>query len=385
MKIVIAPDSFKESLTAKEVCQAIESGFRRVLPDSEFIHVPVSDGGEGTVQSLIDATKGKLVHLAVTGPLGNSIDAFYGLLGDNQTAVIEMAAASGLHHVSLSQRDPKLTTSFGTGQLISHALDQGVKKLIVGLGGSATNDGGVGMMAALGAKFLNKNAQPIALNGIGLKELARIDLSDMNPKVAECEILVACDVDNLLCGSKGASATFGPQKGATDADIRLLDQNLSHYGDLIRQQIGPDVVRKSGSGAAGGMGAAFLAFTHAKLQSGVDIVLETVNLKSKLEGADLVVTGEGRIDWQTVHGKAPMGVASLAKRFDLPVIALAGCVGENYQAAYQCGIDAIFTAVPRALDPPTAFQEASKNLVNLSENVARMWVLNLKGNAQPEK
>ncbi len=385
MKIVIAPDSFKESLTAKEVCQAIESGFRRVLPDSEFIHVPVSDGGEGTVQSLIDATKGKLVHLAVTGPLGNSIDAFYGLLGDNQTAVIEMAAASGLHHVSLSQRDPKLTTSFGTGQLISHALDQGVKKLIVGLGGSATNDGGVGMMAALGAKFLNKNAQPIALNGIGLKELARIDLSDMNPKVAKCEILVACDVDNLLCGSKGASATFGPQKGATDADIRLLDQNLSHYGDLIRQQIGPDVVRKSGSGAAGGMGAAFLAFTHAKLQSGVDIVLETVNLKSKLEGADLVVTGEGRIDWQTVHGKAPMGVASLAKRFDLPVIALAGCVGENYQAAYQCGIDAIFTAVPRALDPPTAFQEASKNLVNLSENVARMWVLNLKGNAQPEK
>jgi glycerate kinase len=257
--------------------------------------------------------------------------------------------------------------------------------LIVGLGGSATNDGGVGMMAALGAKFLNKNAQPIALNGIGLKELARIDLSDMNPKVAKCEILVACDVDNLLCGSKGASATFGPQKGATDADIRLLDQNLSHYGDLIRQQIGPDVVRKSGSGAAGGMGAAFLAFTHAKLQSGVDIVLETVNLKSKLEGADLVVTGEGRIDWQTVHGKAPMGVASLAKRFDLPVLALAGCVGENYQAAYQCGIDAIFTAVPRALDPPTAFQEASKNLVNLSENVARMWVLNLKGNAQPEK
>ncbi len=385
MKIVIAPDSFKESLTAKEVCQAIESGFRRVLPDSEFIHVPVSDGGEGTVQSLIDATKGKLVHLAVTGPLGNSIDAFYGLLGDNQTAVIEMAAASGLHHVPLSQRDPKLTTSFGTGQLISHALNQGVKKLIVGLGGSATNDGGVGLMAALGAKFLNKNAQPIALNGIGLKELARIDLSDMNPKVAKCEILVACDVDNLLCGSKGASATFGPQKGATDADIRLLDQNLSHYGDLIRQQIGPDVVRKSGSGAAGGMGAAFLAFTHAKLQSGVDIVLETVNLKSKLEGADLVVTGEGRIDWQTVHGKAPMGVASLAKRFDLPVIALAGCVGENYQAAYQCGIDAIFTAVPRALDPPTAFQEASKNLVNLSENVARMWVLNLKGNAQTEK
>ncbi|MBD1555667.1 glycerate kinase [Vibrio sp. S9_S30] len=377
MKVVIAPDSFKESLTAKEVCLAIESGLRRVWTDSEFIHVPVADGGEGTVQSLVDATKGHLVHLVVTGPLGNSVDAFYGLLGDNQTAVIEMAAASGLHHVSLSQRDPKLTTSFGTGQLINHALEQGAKKLIIGLGGSATNDGGVGMMAALGAKFLSQNGQPIALNGSGLKELVHIELSGLNPKLADCEILVACDVDNPLCGSKGASATFGPQKGATEADIHLLDNNLNHYGQLIRQQIGRDVLTKTGAGAAGGMGAALIAFTHAKLQPGIDIVLETVDLESQLEGADLVVTGEGRIDWQTAHGKTPMGVASLAKKFDLPVIALAGCIGENYQAAYQCGIDAIFAAVPRALDLPTAFQEAGDNLTNLSENVARMWSMNL--------
>ncbi|GLQ71499.1 glycerate kinase [Vibrio penaeicida] len=377
MKVVIAPDSFKESLTAKEVCLAIESGFRRVWADSEFVHVPVADGGEGTVQSLVDATKGHLVHLAVTGPLGNSVDAFYGLLGDNQTAVIEMAAASGLHHVSLSQRDPKLTTSFGTGQLINHALERGAKKLIVGLGGSATNDGGVGMMAALGAKFSNHNGQPISLNGSGLKELAQIDLSGLNSRLAECEILVASDVDNPLCGSKGASATFGPQKGATEADIRLLDQNLNHYGQLIRKQIGRDVINAAGSGAAGGMGAALIAFTHAKLQPGIDIVLETVGLENQLEGADLVITGEGRIDWQTAHGKTPMGVASLAKKYDLPVIALAGCVGENYQAAYQCGIDAVFAAVPRALDLSTAFQEAGENLTNLSENVARMWSMNL--------
>ncbi|PKF78484.1 glycerate kinase [Vibrio sp. vnigr-6D03] len=377
MKVVIAPDSFKESLTAKEVCLAIESGFRRVWADSEFVHVPVADGGEGTVQSLVDATKGHLVHLAVTGPLGNSVDAFYGLLGDNQTAVIEMAAASGLHHVSLSQRDPKLTTSFGTGQLINHALERGAKKLIVGLGGSATNDGGVGMMAALGAKFSNHNGQPISLNGSGLKELAQIDLTGLNSRLAECEILVASDVDNPLCGSKGASATFGPQKGATEADIRLLDQNLNHYGQLIRKQIGRDVLNAAGSGAAGGMGAALIAFTQAKLQPGIDIVLETVGLENQLEGADLVVTGEGRIDWQTAHGKTPMGVASLAKKYDLPVIALAGCVGENYQAAYQCGIDAVFAAVPRALDLSTAFQEAGENLTNLSENVARMWSMNL--------
>ncbi|BDU38267.1 glycerate kinase [Vibrio nigripulchritudo] len=377
MKVVIAPDSFKESLTAKEVCQAIESGFRRVWADSEFVHVPVADGGEGTVQSLVDATQGKLVHLAVTGPLGNSVDAFYGLLGDNQTAVIEMAAASGLHHVSLSQRDPKLTTSFGTGQLINHALEHGARKLIIGLGGSATNDGGVGMMAALGAKFLNQNGQPIALNGGGLSELSHIDLGDLNTKLAECEILVACDVDNPLCGTKGASATFGPQKGATEADIRLLDNNLNHYGQLIRQQLGRDVLSKEGAGAAGGMGAALLAFTDAKLQPGIDIVLETVNLKDQLHNADLVITGEGRIDWQTAHGKTPMGVAVLAKQFDLPVIALAGCVGENYQAAYQCGIDAVFAAVPRALDLSTAFQEAGTNLTNLSENVARLWSVNL--------
>lgn len=377
MKVVIAPDSFKESLTAKEVCLAIESGFRRVWADSEFVHVPVADGGEGTVQSLVDATKGHLVHLAVTGPLGNSVDAFYGLLGDKQTAVIEMAAASGLHHVSLSQRDPKLTTSFGTGQLINHALERGAKKLIVGLGGSATNDGGVGMMAALGAKFSNHNGQPISLNGSGLKELAQIDLTGLNSRLAECEILVASDVDNPLCGSKGASATFGPQKGATEADIRLLDQNLNHYGQLIRKQIGRDVLNAAGSGAAGGMGAALIAFTQAKLQPGIDIVLETVGLENQLEGADLVVTGEGRIDWQTAHGKTPMGVASLAKKYDLPVIALAGCVGENYQAAYQCGIDAVFAAVPRALDLSTAFQEAGENLTNLSENVARMWSMNL--------
>ncbi|ENM5894346.1 glycerate kinase [Vibrio mimicus] len=375
MKVVIAPDSFKESLTAKQVCDAIQAGLARVWNDAKFVAIPVADGGEGTVQSLVDATQGRIVEVKVMGPQGKRVEAFYGMLGDNQTAVIEMAAASGLHHVPIAQRDPKLTTSFGTGELIHHALDQGVTKLIIGLGGSATNDGGVGMLAALGARFTNADGEPIQLTGGGLRELANIDLSDFDPRLQHCDLLVACDVNNPLCGDKGASAVFGPQKGATPDDVRLLDGALQQFGLLTEKITGKAVLQSAGAGAAGGMGAALLAYTHATLRPGIEIVLDTVQLAHQVSDADLVITGEGRIDSQTVHGKTPMGVAKVAKRFDVPVIALSGCTGENYQAVYQCGIDAVFAAVPRAMTLEDALKESDFNLADLAENVARLWVL----------
>ncbi|MEH0371418.1 glycerate kinase [Vibrio mimicus] len=375
MKVVIAPDSFKESLTAKQVCDAIQAGLARVWNDAKFVTIPVADGGEGTVQSLVDATQGRIVEVNVIGPQGKRVEAFYGMLGDNQTAVIEMAAASGLHHVPIAQRDPKLTTSFGTGELIRHALDQGVTKLIIGLGGSATNDGGVGMLAALGARFTNADGEPIQLTGGGLRELANIDLSEFDDRLQHCDLLVACDVNNPLCGDKGASAVFGPQKGATPDDVRLLDGALQQFGLLTEKVTGKAVLQSAGAGAAGGMGAALLAYTHATLRPGIEIVLETVGLVHQVCDADLVITGEGRIDGQTVHGKTPMGVAKVAKRFDVPVVALAGCTGDNYQAVYQCGIDAVFAAVPRAMSLEEALKESDFNLADLAENVARLWVL----------
>ncbi|EGQ8314830.1 glycerate kinase [Vibrio cholerae] len=375
MKVVIAPDSFKESLTAKQVCDAIQAGLARVWHDAKFVAIPVADGGEGTVQSLVDATQGRLVEVKVMGPQGKRVEAFYGMLGDNQTAVIEMAAASGLHHVPLAQRDPKLTTSFGTGELIRHALDQGVTKLIIGLGGSATNDGGVGMLAALGARFTNADGDPIQLTGGGLRELTHIDLQDFDPRLQHCDILVACDVNNPLCGDKGASAVFGPQKGATPEDVQLLDGALRQFGLLTEKVTGKMVLESAGAGAAGGMGAALLAYTQARLRPGIEIVLETVQLAHQVSDAYLVITGEGRIDSQTVHGKTPMGVAKVAKRFDVPVLALCGCTGDNYQAVYQCGIDAVFAAVPRAMLLEDALKESDFNLADLAENVARLWVL----------
>ncbi|HGS4673913.1 MULTISPECIES: glycerate kinase [Vibrio] len=375
MKVVIAPDSFKESLTAKQVCDAIQAGLARVWHDAKFVAIPVADGGEGTVQSLVDATQGRLVEVKVMGPQGKRVEAFYGMLGDNQTAVIEMAAASGLHHVPVAQRDPKLTTSFGTGELIRHALDQGVTKLIIGLGGSATNDGGVGMLAALGARFTNADGDPIQLTGGGLRELTHIDLQDFDPRLQHCDILVACDVNNPLCGDKGASAVFGPQKGATPEDVQLLDGALRQFGLLTEKVTGKMVLESAGAGAAGGMGAALWAYTQARLRPGIEIVLETVQLAHQVSDADLVITGEGRIDSQTVHGKTPMGVAKVAKRFDVPVLALCGCTGDNYQAVYQCGIDAVFAAVPRAMSLEDALKESDFNLADLAENVARLWVL----------
>ncbi|NAW68923.1 glycerate kinase [Vibrio sp. V27_P1S3P104] len=375
MKIVIAPDSFKESLTAKQVSQAIKTGLKRVWPEAEFVCIPVADGGEGTVQALVDATGGKLVLTEVNAPLGNQVEAVYGVLGDGKTAVIEMAQASGLNLVPNQRRDPKLTSSYGTGQLVKHALDAGIRRFMIGLGGSATNDAGSGMLAALGVKFYNQNGDEFAPSGLALTELSRIDISDLDARLALCEIFVACDVDNPLCGDRGASAVFGPQKGASAEDVITLDQALYNFGLFTEQVTGHHVLSVKGSGAAGGMGAAWMAYTPAIVKSGIDMVLDTVGLAEKLVDTDIVFTGEGCIDQQTIYGKAPVGVAKLAKAFNIPVIAVAGCTGENYQAVYQHGIDAVFPCTPRAMSLPEALAEAEVNLINTAESVGRLWQL----------
>ena len=387
MKIVIAPDSFKESLSAMEVANEIESGFKTILPDAEFIKVPVADGGEGTVQSMVDATQGRIIELEVTGPLGNRVAAYYGILGDEEgsggnnkikTAIIEMAAASGLHHVPANKRDPLITTSYGTGELICDALNRGIKRILIGLGGSATNDGGAGMAQALGIHLLDNEGKVLSVGGGSLSKLASIELQDAHPLMTECEFEVACDVDNPLCGDKGASAIFGPQKGATAEMVSILDTALSHFADVIEQTGIQDRRHQAGAGAAGGMGLGAMAFLNAKLRPGIDIVMETVKLSEKLIGADLVITGEGRLDSQTLHGKTPMGVTRLAKAQQIPVIAIAGCVSDDANVLLDHGIDAMFSITPRSLPLEEVLANAKHNLFTTSQNIAALYAMNHK-------
>ncbi|MGL6176554.1 MAG: glycerate kinase [Vibrionaceae bacterium] len=375
MKIVIAPDSFKESLSAMAVADAIEAGFKQVFPDAQYVKLPMADGGEGTVQSLIDATQGRLFEVPVTAPLGNRVQGFLGLLGDGKRAVIEMAAASGLHLVAPEQRNPLITSSFGTGELILRALDLGVTHLILGIGGSATNDGGAGMMQALGAKLLKNDGSAIAHGGAALAELASIDLSTLDPRLSSLHIEVACDVDNPLCGAKGASAVFGPQKGATPEMVAQLDSALSHYADCIERATGKQVRDIAGTGAAGGMGAALVGLLNAKLKPGIAIVIEALNLAHIVADADLVITGEGRIDSQTIHGKTPIGVARCAKQFGKPVIGIAGCLSDDCGVVHAHGLDAVFAVVNRAMPLPEALATAKINLELTARNVAALYQL----------
>ncbi|WP_305811058.1 glycerate kinase [Photobacterium leiognathi] len=375
MKIIIAPDSYKESLTAMEVATAIENGFRQVLPNAEYIKLPMADGGEGTVQSLVDASNGTIIERSVTDPLGEQINGFFGLMGDGKTAIIEMAAASGLHLVSPELRNPMLTTSFGTGELILAALDKGVEHIIVGIGGSATNDGGIGMAQALGVRFLDENNKPIHYSGGALDRLHHIDISDIDPRLVSVKLEVACDVDNLLCGEKGASQVFGPQKGATPEMVTQLDNNLAHYAEIIKRDLGKDVKDMAGAGAAGGMGAALLGIFNAQLRPGIEIVMDAVNLADVLKDADLVITGEGRIDSQTIHGKTPIGVARTAKRFNKPVIGIAGCLSYDCNVVHEHGIDAVFSVVPRSVSLAEALAEAAINVELTARNVAAIYAL----------
>lgn len=377
MNIVIAPDSFKESLTALEVAVAIKTGFERIFPNAEYQLVPMADGGEGTVQSLADATQGCLQKIAVIAPLANTVEAFWGLSGDKQTAFIEMAAASGLHLVALEQRNPLVTTSYGTGELIKAALDLGVKKIILGIGGSATNDGGVGMLQALGIRFLNAQQQEIGFGGEQLTFISQIDLSALDPRLAQVEIEVACDVNNPLCGEYGASAIFGPQKGATAAMVEQLDKALAHFAQVVKSQLGKEIALHAGAGAAGGMGAGLLLLPNVRLKSGVQIVIEATHLQDKISQADLVITGEGRMDAQSIAGKTPIGVARLAKELNKPVIAIVGSLREDYSVVYQHGIHAVFPIIRQLSSLDELLKQGKENLISTAENVARVIKLSL--------
>ncbi|MDN6759978.1 MAG: glycerate kinase, partial [Lactobacillus sp.] len=338
MKIVIAPDSFKESMTAFEAATAIEKGFKEVMPEKEYIKVPMADGGEGTVQSIIDATGGDLKTVTVKGPLGESLEAQYGLTGDKKIAVIEMAASSGLDKVESSKRDPLKTTTYGFGELIRSALDEGVEGILLGIGGSATNDGGAGMIMSLGGKLLDKNKEPIAPTGEGLKDLAFIDTTDMHPRIKDVSFKVACDVDNPLTGPNGASYVYGPQKGGTPETLEQLDQNLKHFAYIVQEQFGKDVSSIPGAGAAGGLGAGLQGFLDAELQRGGDLLVEMLELENLVKDADLLITGEGGINHQTRFGKTPVAVSQVGKKHDVPTIALAGSLNDGYESIHEEGI-----------------------------------------------
>ena len=366
MNVLVAPDSFKGSLTALRVAEAIERGVRQVFPDARVVKVPIADGGEGTVDALVVATGGRVLESEVTGPLGEPVRARWGVLGGGGAAVIEMAAASGLPLVPRDRRDPRYTTTRGTGDLVRAALDAGLERLVVGIGGSATNDGGTGMARALGVRFLDAEGRDLPEGGAALARLSRIDLSGLDPRVRALDLMVACDVDNPLTGPRGASAVYGPQKGATPAIVAELDAALARYAEVARAATGRDAATLPGAGAAGGLGAGLLFFTPARLRPGVEIVLETTRFDDLVKGADLVVTGEGRTDFQTAMGKAPVGVAAAAKRHGVPVVCLAGGLGEGADDVLAKGVDALASTVPG----PMGLEEAVARGAGLVEAAA---------------
>ncbi len=363
MRIVVSPDSYKGSLSALGVAEAMERGILRIFPSAEVCKLPIADGGEGTVEALVAATGGHIRTSQVTGPLGDPVMAQWGILGDGKTAVIEMAAASGLTLLARARLDPRLSTTFGTGQLIQAALDSGLRKIIIGLGGSATNDGGSGMARALGVRFLSGNGTDLPAGGAALIDLKQIQLEGLDPRLKECSITAACDVDNPLCGARGASAIFGPQKGANPETVRELDGALLNYANSARLATGRDVATTEGAGAAGGLGAGLLFFTPTRLSPGVEIVLEAVDFSSVVKGAAFVITGEGRTDYQTAFGKAPVGVAKVAKKYGVPVFCLSGGLGDGADDVLGHGIDACLSICDR----PLSLEDCMKDSAHLIE------------------
>ncbi|MBX5435759.1 MAG: glycerate kinase [Alicyclobacillaceae bacterium] len=371
MKIVLAPDSYKGSLSAKAACEAMEAGIRRAFPDADIVHVPMADGGEGTAESLVSATGGEMVECMVTGPLGERVRARWGRLGDGRTAVIELAEASGLVLVPPARRNPLHTTTYGTGELIADAVRAGCRDIILAIGGSASNDAGAGMAQALGVRLLDDAGRELPPGGGALGRLARIDATRMLPGVRECRVTVACDVDNPLVGPEGASAVFGPQKGATPEMVKVLDDNLRHFADVVERDLGVRVADLPGAGAAGGMGAGAVAFLAATLRRGVEIVIDAVRLEEKLRGADLVLSGEGQCDHQTVRGKTPFGVAQVARRAGVPVVLLAGSLGDGVEALFEHGVTSAFSIVDRPLSLDEAMARAPALIASAAERVVR--------------
>lgn len=372
MKIIVAPDSYKGSVSALGVAQAMERGILSVFPNAEVHKIPIADGGEGTVEALISATNGTLHHLEVTGPLGELVTATWGILGDGQTAVIEMAAASGLPLIPEENRNPRISTTYGTGELMREALDAGLRKIIIGIGGSATNDGGAGMARALGVRFSADDGQELPDGGAALARLKHIDLAGLDPRLSVSQITVACDVDNPLCGPRGASAVFGPQKGATPEIVAELDDALGHFSVIAQKATGRAVAELPGAGAAGGLGAGLMFFTPARLKPGVEIVLEAVGFAEMVKGAAFVITGEGRTDFQTAFGKAPVGVAKIAKQFNIPVFCLSGGLGEGVDEVLALGIDAVISICDRPLTLDACMREGSMLIESASERLCRI-------------
>ena len=375
MRAVIAIDSLKGSLSSIEAGQAIAEGIRKADAKAEVVIRPLADGGEGTVEALVCGMNGTLQHVKMTGPLGEPVVCEYGIIDETKTAVIEMSGAAGITLVPDTKKNPLYTTTYGVGEVIRDAIEKGCRRFIVGIGGSATNDGGIGMLQALGYGFLNKDGQQVPFGAIGLKELETITDTYVLPELAECEFKIACDVTNPLCGENGCSAVYGPQKGANPSMIMEMDKWLRYYAALAREKFPKADLNEPGTGAAGGLGFAFLTFTNAVLESGIKIVLEETKLESYVKGADVVVTGEGRLDFQTAMGKAPVGVAGLAKKFDIPVLAFAGSVTKDATECNKNGIDAFFpilrgiSTLEEAMKP----ENAKQNLIDTAEQAFRLF------------
>lgn len=374
MKVVIAIDSLKGSLSSMEAGTAIKDGILAAKPDAEVIVKPLADGGEGTTDALIEGMNGERIDLTVTGPMHTPVDAYYGYLKDTNTAVMEMASAAGITLVPDSEKNPLLATSYGVGEMINDAIQRGCRNFIIGIGGSVTNDGGIGMLKALGVRFLDENGEDAGEGGQALAKIARIDVSGMNPLLKECHIQVACDVNNPLCGKNGSTYVYGPQKGVTEDMKKTLDEAMAHFARVTSETLENDYMNTPGAGAAGGLGYAFLAYTGAALTPGIELILDAVGLEEELSGADVVVTGEGRLDFQTAMGKAPVGVARLAKKYNAKVIAFAGSVTKEATACNKEGIDAFFPilrgvcTLAEAMDPVAA----RNNMTATVEQVFRL-------------
>ena len=374
MKIIIAPDSFKGSISAKDLCASIKQGIHRIVPTAEVMSIPLADGGEGTMANIVEATEGEIITTEVLNPLMKPLTASYGILGDNKTAVIEMAQASGLPLLTESERNPLVTTSYGTGQLITDALDKGYRRFIIGLGGSATNDAGMGILRALGMEFYDHNHNPLPEGGGFLSELNFIDETGFDSRIFDSEILIASDVTNPLCGEIGASAIFGPQKGATREMVQILDNALSHFGEIILKQKGVEVRSIPGGGAAGGIGAALVTFLDATIYSGIELIMKEVQFEQKTEQADLIFTGEGKLDHQTLSGKVIMGVSNMAKKHNIPVIALCGQLELDESALQQLGILSAFSIIKEPCTLETAFANTAEWTTDAVEKIMRMIV-----------
>ena len=368
MKIVAAIDSFKGSMTSLEVSEAFEKGVKKVYKDAEFLKIPLADGGEGTVEALISNLNGKMINIRVKDPLMRETDSFYGISGDGKTAIIEMAAASGLPLLSPDERNPLKATTFGTGELIKDAFEKGCREFIIGIGGSATNDAGTGMLSALGYVFLDENGNELVPNGENLAKIRSFRDDKVVKEISKAKFLIACDVDNPFYGPNGAACVYGKQKGATKEIIKILDNGMKNFSDVIKEIIKTDISNISGSGAAGGLGGAFMAFFNAELKPGIDIITEKIELENKINGSDYVITGEGRIDFQSAMGKTPSGVAKLAKKHGVPVIAIGGSVDDEIGNIYDCGITAAFSI----MDSPMTLLEAmdTSNAKRLVEKTA---------------